>query len=422
MTSTAVSSQAGLRNYLLVTAAYWAFTITDGAIHMLVVLHFYHLGYTPLEIAFLFLFYEVFGIVTNAVGGYVAARIGLNSTLFLGMALQVFALSMLAAPSQWLSVPYVMTFMALSGIAKDLNKMSAKSSVKLMVPDGSDSTLFRWVAILTGSKNSLKGAGFFLGGFLLALFNFQIALIALASGLTVMLLLTAFFLPRDLGKSKAELKFKQMFSKTRQINLLSAARFFLFGSRDVWFTVGLPVYLRSVLHWSHTEVGSFLAFWVIGYGVVQAVAPSLLRGGERSRGSSLGPDGPTARRWAFILAIFPAGIGLSLWQGQDPALSIIIGLVLFGAVFAINSSVHSYLILLYSDRDKVAMNVGFYYMSNAAGRLVGTVLSGWVYMVYGLLGCLLISVTFVLAAGLLSMGLPNHEKWQQYRIQQMGTA
>ncbi|MBF0371487.1 MAG: organoarsenical effux MFS transporter ArsJ [Magnetococcales bacterium] len=405
------TKDAGLRNYLLVTAAYWAFTITDGAIHMLVVLHFHHLGYTPLEIAFLFLFYEVFGIITNAVGGYVGARLGLNTTMFLGMAMQVFALSMLAVEPSWLSVPYVMFFMAFSGVAKDLNKMSAKSSVKLMVPEGSDSRLFKWVAILTGSKNSLKGAGFFLGGFLLAVSSFQMALVLLAMGLLVTMIATGILLPREMGKSKAKLKFKHLFAKTREINILSGARFFLFGSRDVWFTVGLPVFLQAQLQWDHTQVGSFLALWVIGYGFVQGSAPGLLGKGR----DNLGPDGTTARLWAFILALFPAGIALSIMQGFDPGISLMVGLAVFGGVFAINSSVHSYLILLYSDRDKVAMNVGFYYMANAAGRLVGTVLSGGMYMAYGLMGCLWTSVAFILAAACISLLLPNHEKWSERR-------
>ncbi|MBF0446988.1 MAG: organoarsenical effux MFS transporter ArsJ [Magnetococcales bacterium] len=412
--SPAVAS--GIRNYLLVTLAYWAFTITDGAIHMLVVLHFHNLGYAPLEIAFLFLFYEVFGIVTNGVGGYIGARLGLNTTMFLGMALQIVALSMLAVDPGWLSISYVMFFMALSGIAKDLNKMSAKSSVKLMVPDGeqSDSRLFKMVALLTGSKNSLKGAGFFLGGLLLAVFGFQLALILLAFGLFITLILTGWLLPKEMGKAKSSVKFKQLFSKTPQINRLSAARFFLFGSRDVWFTVGLPVFFAEQLAWSHTQVGTFLALWVVGYGIVQALAPALLR----NRKNDQGPDGGTARLWAFILTLLPAGIAIALTQGFDPAQAIVIGLGLFGVVFALNSSVHSFLILLYSDRETVAMNVGFYYMANAAGRLTGTVLSGGLYQLYGLQGCLWASVVFVSAATLVSMGLPGHEKWQQIRHSQ----
>jgi len=404
-------STTGLRNYLIVTASYWAFTITDGAIRMLVVLYFHNLGYSPLEIAFLFLFYEFFGVVTNLVGGWLGARIGLNMTMHAGMILQVIALGMLAVDPSWLSVAYVMFAQALSGIAKDLNKMSAKSSVKLMLPEDADSKLFKWVAILTGSKNALKGAGFFVGSLLLASIGFQKALIVLASGLFFVFIISVILLPTDIGKTKAKAKFTQIFSKTKEINWLSAARFFLFGSRDIWFVVGLPVYL-SLLGWTHTEVGSFLALWIIGYGIVQASVPALLRKREHA------PDGFTARLWVFILSIFPAGIAIALILGMNPSWSLIIGLAAFGIVFAINSAVHSYLILAYSDNDKVSLNVGFYYMANAGGRLVGTVLSGFVFQVWGLIGCLWWSVGFVIAAGLLSFKLPNHAEWLAIRSKQ----
>ncbi len=410
MTS-ASQAVSGLRNYLIVTASYWTFTVTDGAIRMLVVLYFYNLGYSPLEIAFLFLFYEFFGVVTNLVGGWIGSRLGLNLTMHAGMGLQVIALSMLAVDPSWLSVAYVMFAQALSGIAKDLNKMSAKSSVKLMVPTGADSRLFKWVAILTGSKNALKGVGFFLGGLLLAVVGFRAALLILAAGLLAMLITSTILLPRQLGKSKAKAKFTQIFSKSAEINWLSAARFFLFGSRDVWFVVGLPVFLVSVLGWNHTQVGGFLALWIIGYGIVQASVPKLLGHSHQQQG----PDGATARFWVFVLAAFPAAIAVALMLGVNPALTLIIGLAAFGAVFAINSAIHSYLVLAYSDQDKVAMNVGFYYMANAGGRLLGTVLSGWVYQTSGLVGCLWWSVGFVIAAGLLSFGLPTLEQLQTKR-------
>ncbi len=392
-----------LRNYLVVTAGYWAFTITDGAIRMLVVLYFHLLGYSPFEVAMLFLFYEFFGIVTNLVGGWLGARIGLNLTMHIGMGMQVIALTMLTVPDAWLSVPYVMAAQALSGIAKDLNKMSAKASVKMLAGGGDESKLFKWVAVLTGSKNALKGAGFFVGAALLQWIGFRGALAVLAGMLSVVLIVTAFLLPSGVGKMKSKPKFTQVFSNRPEINWLAAARFFLFGSRDAWFVVGLPVFLYSVLGWSFTQVGAFLALWVIGYGVVQASAPKLLR---RSRqGGGLG--GSTARRWTFLLALLPAGIALALGQSWDPAWVLIIGLILFGIVFAINSAVHSYLILAYSDFDKVSMNVGFYYMANAGGRLAGTVLSGWAYQTHGLEGCLWWSAGFVLTAALLSFRLPD---------------
>jgi predicted MFS family arabinose efflux permease len=400
-----MGTTTGLRNYLVITAGYWGFTITDGAIRMLVVLYFYNLGYTPFQIAMLFLFYEFFGVVTNLVGGWIGSHIGLNLTMHIGMGMQVLALGLLTVPDSWLSIPYVMFAQALSGIAKDLNKMSAKASVKLMLPKdagNADARLFKWVSILTGSKNSLKGAGFFLGGALLSSVGFRWALVLLAGGLFLVMVATIVMLPGKLGKAKAKPKFSQIFSKTPEINWLSAARFFLFGSRDVWFVVGLPVFLTSVLDWGHSEVGAFLALWVIGYGIVQGSAPKLL-----GKSHHRGPDGNTARFWVILLVLFPAGIAIALMQGLDPTLSIILGLAAFGAVFAINSAVHSYLILAYSQHDKVAMNVGFYYMANAGGRLAGTVLSGWVYQQQGLIGCLWWSTAFIVAAALFSLKLPG---------------
>lgn len=395
--------ESSLRNYLTVTGGYWAFTVTDGAIRMLVVLYFHLLGYSPFEVAMLFLFYEFFGVVTNLVGGWLGARIGLNLTMHIGMGMQIVALAALTVPDAWLTVPYVMAAQALSGIAKDLNKMSAKASVKTMVSDGGESKLFRWVAMLTGSKNALKGAGFFIGAALLEGIGFRGALGVLAGMLLVVLIVTAFLLPSGVGKLKSKPKFTQVFSRVAAINWLSAARFFLFGSRDVWFVVGLPVFLYEVLGWSFTQVGTFIALWVIGYGLVQASAPKLLRRGHHGQG----PGGGIARLSAFVLALFPAAIALALRQDWPQDVVLIVGLILFGVVFAINSAVHSYLVLAYSDHDRVAMNVGFYYMANAGGRLVGTVLSGLIYQVYGLEGCLWLSTAFVLTAALLSFGLPS---------------
>ena len=394
-----------LRNYLTVTGGYWAFTLTDGAIRMLVVLYFHQLGYGAFAIASLFLFYEFFGIITNLVGGYLASRLGLNVTMHLGMALQVLALLLLTVPESWLSVAYVMGAQALSGVAKDLNKMSAKASVKTLVADEQNAQLFKWVAILTGSKNALKGVGFFLGAALLAGFGFQGALIVLATGLACVLFITWLLLPNDLGKTKAKPKFTQIFSHTAAINWLSAARFFLFGARDVWFVVALPVFLHSVLDWSFTQVGGFMALWVIAYGFVQASAPTLLRK------QAHGPQSALVKQWALLLMLIPALMALLLHLDYSPSVIIIAGLALFGVVFAINSALHSYLILAYAEGDKVSMNVGFYYMANAGGRLTGTVLSGWGYQQFGMEGCLWLSAGFVGAAFLLSLLLPpEHSK------------
>ncbi len=402
--------QEGVKNYLLITAGYWGFTITDGAIRMLVVLYFHQLGYSPFQLAMLFLFYEFFGVVTNLVGGWLGARIGLNRTMFIGMGLQVVALSMLTVPDAMLTVSYVMLAQALSGIAKDLNKMSAKASVKLMLPSGqkdqAENQLFKWVALLTGSKNSLKGAGFFIGAGLLSTIGFRSALAVLAGSLLLVLFITMVLLPADIGKTSYKPKFKHLFSNTSEINWLSAARFFLFGSRDVWFVVGLPVFLSSVLGWQHTEVGGFLALWIIGYGMVQALSPKLLRQSHQQSG----PDGAMSRRWIFLLAIIPAAIAIALQLSVNPAIAVVVGLTIFGIVFAINSAIHSFLILAYSDNDKVSLNVGFYYMANAGGRLTGTVLSGLAYQQWGLTGCLWISSVFIITAGLLSSPLLVSDK------------
>ncbi|HEX8790331.1 MAG TPA: organoarsenical effux MFS transporter ArsJ [Polyangiaceae bacterium] len=398
-----------LRSYVLVTLAYWAFTLTDGALRMLVLLHFHALGYTPVELAFLFLFYEFFGVVTNLLGGWIAARLGLKVTLFSGLGLQVLALAMLAfvAPgwSKLVSVAYVMGAQALSGIAKDLTKMSAKSSIKVLVPEDAKSALFKWVAILTGSKNALKGAGFFLGAALLSLAGFRGSLWGMAGALVIVLAGCVLSLPAEMGKAKSKAKFATLLSKTREINVLSAARFFLFGARDIWFVVGVPVFLSVRLGWGFTEVGAFLAFWVVGYGAIQSVAPVIIRRWTGDRA----PQG----RAAFVLAILLAGISaamaVALLAGASPATMLVSGLALFGAVFAVNSSVHSYLILAYSEGDKVAMNVGFYYMANAGGRLVGTLLSGALYQFAGIAGCLFGTVAFSIVTAAIAALLPSKD-------------
>ncbi len=393
----AARRSADLRNYVVVTGAYWADTIADGAIRLLVLFFFYERGYSPLEVASLFLFYELFGIVTNLVGGWLAARLGLRFTLLAGLGTQLLALGMLAvAPDSLLVVPYVMAAQAFSGIAKDLTKMSSKSAIKLIVPADASGQLYRWVAVLTGSKNALKGVGFFAGGLLLTTIGFRSALLVLMSLVLTALLVVLVLMRGTLGRPDPKARFRRMFSNTRAVNVLAAARIFLFAARDVWFVVALPVYLRSELGWSFWQVGSFLAVWVIGYGAVQAAAPRYVRD----------PDGRTATRLAFALALLPAGIAGVLSTGADAGVVLVAGLIVFGVMFALNSAVHSYLILVYAEGDKVAMNVGFYYMANAAGRLAGTILSGALYQWQGLQACLWASAAFVLVAGLLSRSLP----------------
>ena len=393
---------ADVRQYLLITGNYWAFTLTDGALRMLVVLHFHQLGYSPLQIAMLFLFYEVFGVITNLVGGWLGARIGLNRTMNIGLAMQVVALSMLLVPAAWLTVPWVMGAQALSGIAKDLNKISAKSSIKLLVPGDRQGTLYRWVAALTGSKNALKGIGFFLGGALLATVGFAAAVAIMAGALLLVWLLSLLLLKRDLGKAKAKPKFREIFSKSRAINLLSAARMFLFGARDVWFVVALPVFLASTLGWDFWQVGGFLAAWVIGYGLVQSFAPHIT-----GRATGRLPDGRSASAWAVLLAMVPTTMAALLVYGVPAAWVLIVGLTVFGVLFALNSALHSYLIVSYASEDGVSLDVGFYYMANAMGRLLGTVLSGWVFQRWGLAACLSISAALIVVAAAVSVALPR---------------
>lgn len=402
MTKAATGLSADVKQYLVVTGNYWACTLTDGALRMLVVLHFHQLGYSPLSIAFLFLFYEIFGVITNLVGGYLGARIGLNRTMNIGLAMQVIALLMLAVPTTMLTVAWVMGAQALSGIAKDLNKMSAKSSIKMLVPSDQQGQLFKWVALLTGSKNALKGVGFFLGGALLALWGFKGSVVGMAAALGVIWLASIVLLKKDLGKAKNKPKFGDMFSKSRAINILSAARLFLFGARDVWFVVALPVFLSNQLGWDFWWVGGFLASWVIAYGIVQSLAPMIT-----GKASGKTPDGRAALWWAIGLAIITGGIAAALNTALPAATVLIAGLFLFGAVFAINSSLHSYLIVSYAKEDGASVDVGFYYMANAMGRLLGTLLSGFIYQNAGLSACLWVSTVMISIAALASVVLPH---------------
>jgi MFS family permease len=391
-----------IKQYLIITGNYWAFTLTDGALRMLVVLYFHQLGYSPLNIAMLFVFYEIFGVITNLVGGWLGAKLGLNKTMNIGLALQIIALFMLTVPAEILTIAYVMAAQALSGIAKDLNKMSAKSAIKLLVPDDAQSKLYQWVAILTGSKNTLKGIGFFLGGLLLTFLGFKGSLLLMASLLSLVWLFSLFTLKEDLGKAKNKPKFSDIFSKSSSINTLSAARLFLFGARDVWFVVALPVFLAVTFNWDHWWVGSFMAIWVIAYGMVQSIAPYVT-----GKKNGKVPTGKTAFLWASYLTSIPLVIAIALYFDFYIQISIIAGLLVFGALFAINSSLHSFLILSYADKDGVSLDVGFYYMANAMGRLIGTLLSGWVYQTHGLAACLLISSLFLAIASLLSLKLKN---------------
>ncbi|WP_418593593.1 organoarsenical effux MFS transporter ArsJ [Ponticoccus sp. (in: a-proteobacteria)] len=389
----------GLSAYIAVTAAYWAFMLTDGALRMLVLLHFHTLGFSAVQLAYLFLLYELAGIVTNLSAGWIAARFGLTATLYAGLSLQIVALLALAQldPGWALgaSVVYVMVVQGLSGVAKDLSKMSAKSAVKLLAPRGQGG-LFRWVAALTGSKNAVKGCGFLLGAALLALAGFVPAILGMAAVLAVVLAAVALRMPPGLPGGSKGVKFASVFSTDRNVNWLSFARVFLFGARDVWFVVGIPVYFYAVLsdgseagnRAAFFTIGSFMAVWTILYGAVQAWAPRALGAASRPEAEIAA----AARGWALSLMVVPVLLAALVALAGDPApwltATIIAGLLLFGALFAVNSALHSYLILAFSKGERVTMDVGFYYMANAAGRLLGTLLSGLSYQIGGLPACL----------------------------------
>ncbi|MDC0611234.1 organoarsenical effux MFS transporter ArsJ [Vibrio sp.] len=394
-----------IRQYMIVTFNYWNFTLTDGALRMLVVLYFHQLGYGTLAIASLFLFYEFFGVVTNLIGGWLGARLGLNRTMNIGLAIQVLALLMMAVPASWLTVVWVMVAQALSGIAKDLNKMSAKSSIKGLVSGDQQNTLYKWIAALTGSKNALKGIGFFLGGLLLSTIGFQNAMFLMAAVLVLVFISSLYWLDQELGKAKTKPKFNDIFSKSSSVNILAAARLFLFGARDIWFVVALPIYLGTVFGWDYYWVGGFMACWVVGYGVVQGFAPRIT-----GKKSGHVPHGAAATAWAAVLVLIMAMIAVAVEYQWHPQIVIVSGLLVFGAAFAVNSSLHSYLIVSYAKEDGASLDVGFYYMANAMGRLIGTVLSGWIFQQYGFAACLWASLLFLVLTMLISIKLPRlHE-------------
>jgi MFS family permease len=397
---------AGTRNYAIVTAAYWGFTLSDGALRMLVLLHFYRLGYSPFTLAFLFLLYEAMGVVANLLGGWLATRYGIARMLTVGLATQITGFLLLSALSpSWtaaLSVAWVVLAQGVCGVAKDLTKTASKSAIKLTAGDASG-RLFQWVAFFTGSKNAMKGVGFFLGGLLLQAVGFQAALWIMAGLLAVVLVGVVAFVPPLMGKSKASKSAKELFAKNRGINLLAAARVALFGARDVWFVVGVPVFLYAS-GWSFTMVGGFLALWTIGYGAVQALAPKLVRRSD----DGLSTEVPAARLWSALLAVVPTMLA-GLVALEVPMLEwvVVAGLGLFGVAFAINSSVHSYLILAYAGSEKAAEDVGFYYAANALGRFIGTLLSGLLYQWGGLVVSLAGSALMLSACWAVTLALPT---------------
>ena len=392
-------------SFALVTLAYWFFMLTDGALRMLVLLHFHTLGFSPLQLAYLFLLYEFFGMITNLTAGWVAKKIGLNITLYTGIILQILSLVILTQLDQsWnitISVIFVMATQGLSGIAKDLTKMSSKSSVKLLAPD-KKGKLFKWVSFMTGSKNAVKGFGFLIGALLLSFVGFENSLFFMASVLSIILLIILVCLKNDFSKIKKNTKFSEVFSKNKNINYLSLGRVFLFGARDTWLVVGLPIFLYSTLSDGTVEenrkaffiIGTFMASWTIFYGFVQTITPKITKSNVLEN---------KIKFWANSLILMPLILSVSSYYLEDFIFTFtILLLFVFGFVFAVNSSLHSFLILQYTDKERVSLDVGFYYMSNAFGRLTGTLLSGLCFELGGFTLCLLVA-TILLFINRLSM-------------------
>jgi len=294
-----------------------------------------------------------------------------------------------------LSVVFVMLVQGASGVAKDLTKMSSKSAVKLLAPK-EKGRLFRWVALLTGSKNVVKGCGFLMGAGLLASVGFLWSIVGMASVLGLILMTLLLFMPTGLPRGRKKAKFSEVFSKSYNVNWLSAARIFLFGARDVWFVVGIPLYFYAELsdgseagnYKAFFLIGTFMSFWIILYGVVQTMVPKLLQADSCSEQELVG----ATRNWGLILFLVLVTLAVSSFFLQENPFwltqILVGGLAIFGVVFAVNSSLHSYLILAFTQSERVTMDVGFYYMANAAGRLLGTLLSGWTYQIVGIVGCL----------------------------------
>ncbi len=400
---------SGTRNYAIVTAAYWGFTLTDGALRMLVLLHFYRLGYSPFTLAFLFLLYEAMGVVANLAGGWLATRYGIQRMLVVGLWTQMTGFVLLSQLSpDWtvaMSVAWVVLAQGVCGVAKDLTKTASKSAIKLTAGTASGQ-LFKWVAWFTGSKNAMKGVGFFLGGLLLDRLGFQVSLWTMAALLGAVLAGVVIFVPPLMGKARASRSARELFAKNRGINLLAAARVALFGARYVWFVVGVPVFLYAS-GWTPPMVGGFLAAWTIGYGLVQALAPALVKRSD----DGLSSEVPAARLWSALLAVVPIALAAAVAM-KVPQLEWVVvgGLAAFGFAFAVNSSVHSYLVLAYAGSEKAAEDVGFYYAANALGRFFGTLMSGLLYQQFGLLGVLTASGAMLALCWLITLSLPAQHR------------
>jgi len=235
-------SDPRLRPFVIISITYLLFTVTDGAIRMIVLLHAYSKSFSALQVAVMFTLYELAGVFTNLAAGMMGARWGIRFTLIVGLCLQIFSYGLLFGWnddwSQRTAIIYVTIAQMFAGIAKDLTKLGGKTVTKLVTPEGRHTRLFRLVSLLTGWKNSLKGVGYFRGSALLevsydAALGFMIGLIVIAMPFAI------FGLDKNLGTAKKKnASLKEIFVLDNfNLNVLSLARLFLFASRDFWFEV-----------------------------------------------------------------------------------------------------------------------------------------------------------------------------------------
>ena len=381
---------------LRIAVAYNALTLSDGALRMIVLFHYASLGYNALSLALVFATYEFCGVIVNLVGGALAQRLGTIVTLRIGLALQCLVLVGMALPTDLPAVGVVMLLQGLAGIAKDLTKISAKSAITALHNNESD-RLFRAIAWLTGAKNTLKGIGFFVGGVLFVGLGVRSALLSMAA-------IVCLGLVGTIGLSNAGIRAKKrqfsgFFAQSRAVNLLAAARIFLFGARDIWLAVALPLFVAQAPGWGFWQSGGVMAAYTIGYGIIQATTPRILAGRPAPNGTA-----------TALLAIIPFGIcgitGIYALSQRVDVWVMLIAVCLFSMGFALNSAVHSFLIAAYAQRDAISLDIGFYYSANALGRLCGTVISGWCYTQWGIAGALLAAAVALIPAILLAIPLP----------------
>ncbi|CAM9497833.1 unnamed protein product [Ascophyllum nodosum] len=425
---------APMRNLYTAALSYNGYTITDGALRLIVLLHAADLGFNAIEIAFMFSLYEVAGVFTNLFGGVAGSKFGLQCTLMTSLILQIVCLSALTQTERIVgslseatsgsarymeATLYITAWQTLAGVAKDFMKLTGKATPKLVTKEGAEGRLFQLVAWLTGMKNALKGFGSAMGALLVSQIGWINSLWILVGFLFLFLPLGVLGMDRDLGVSQAKkIDWKGVFNKGRNVNTLSFARFFLFASRDAWFEIGLPLFLRLELGWRGEVVGLVLAGYIIIYGNLQAMTTKLYK---KSDGSAGQPTGISAFMWAGYCSVVPLVTGIVAYfthirakNDIATAIVLIVGTIVFAAIFAVNSSVHSYLIVSYSNKDKVAMDLGFYYMANAMGRLVGIVIGGFLYhytyIDFGLSMCLIVACPFLVVASAVAYMLPRTAK------------